>query len=123
MIDIGTATGIIAAIATTGGMIYTSYRHVTLGMAIKREKYRESILDQAKEEVAKVSVLLEDKIKKLEVELETQKQIVTNEFTHVKDTYNAEVRVLGQRIQELREDLAASTKSMLELLVKLVDSK
>lgn len=123
MMDLTTATGITAAVVTAVGGIYTSYRHVTLGMAIKREKYKEDILNQAKGEMSRIEDKFEEKIKKIEIELESQKLSVSKDLGHMREIYNAEIKTLGEKIDDLRSDLQDQHQSMVALLTRLVNSK
>lgn len=123
MIDMSTTIGITAGVVSVSGGIYTAFRHITLGSAIKREKYKEEILKQAKEELNKIEFVLSDKIKKIEIELESQKLSVSKDLGHMREIYNAEIKVLGEKIDTLRSDLQDQHQSMVALLTKLVNSK
>jgi polyhydroxyalkanoate synthesis regulator phasin len=114
---------------TTGAAItglagaYKAVRHISSRMKKSRESYKQDIIGQAKEEMGKIERSLEAKIKILEVELETQKLNVFKDFSHFKETHNSEIKVLGEKIENLREDLAAQHQSLVNLLTRLVDNK
>jgi predicted RNase H-like nuclease (RuvC/YqgF family) len=123
MIDIVSAAEAIGGAATAIGSTWAAIKHIQYNKKFKKEKERQEILSKASEEMAKIEVKLNVRINQLEIELEAQKLSVSTEFVHVKDTYNSEIRVLGQRIQELRQDLADQHSSMIQLLTRLVGSK
>jgi hypothetical protein len=123
VIDISTVfEGAGGAITACGGL-WAGYRHIRYSMQAKKDKYRQDIIDQAKEEMAKIKVGLENRIKVVEIELQTQKESVSKDLSHLKDSYTSEVKILGQRIEELRQDLVSQHSSLVALLTKLVDSK
>lgn len=111
--------GAVGAITAIGG-IYTGFRHILSNYKKKREKYRQSILEEAKLEVERVRQDLENKIKEVELELNVQRENVAREMDHLKETYNTEIRILGQRVEELRQDLTLQHGSLMALLTKLV---
>ena len=118
--DLNTAAGIAAGIVTVGTGIYSGIRHYTLSRAIKKDRERKLILDQAKAELDKVEAELSNKIKDLEIELALAKEKVSQDFIHLKEVYNAEISNLGDKIESLRSDLQAQHSQMIELLTRLV---
>lgn len=112
-----------AASVTAIGGIYGVARRIVTSSKRKKELYRQEILDRAKEEADRIREALEDKIRTLEIEFENQKQSVEKDFEHFKEVHGAEVRVLGEKIESLRADLAAQHSSLVALLTKLVSDR
>jgi len=113
------ATGAIAALGTVWAII----QGISHGLKRRKAAYRQAIIDEAKAEMELVKLLLEEKIRKLEVELETQKQSVQREMAHMGELYNAEIKVLGEKIENLRIDLQAQHANLVGLLTRLVDAR
>ena len=111
------ATGAIAALGTVWAII----QGISHGLKRKKEIYRQAIIDEAKAEMELVRLLLEEKIRKLEVELETQKEAVRKDLSHMSALYDAETKVLGEKIEALRQDLLQQHQSLVGLLTKLVN--
>ena len=111
--------GLIAAL---GGLYGAAKRFIKHSEA-KKAKYRQDILDQAKEEAEKVKAALEAKIKALEIEFAVQKQSVSKDLNFFKQTHNAEVKALGEKIEALRQDLQQQHQALIGLLTKLVSNK
>jgi hypothetical protein len=122
-IDLNTAIAGITGIVTGLGGIYTGFKHLKASSNRKKEAYKESILCQASQDMEKIRLGLEEKIKIIEIELENQKQNVSKDFEHFKDTHNAEVKVLGEKIESLRQDLSQQHQALVNLLTKLIDSR
>lgn len=119
--DINTLAGISAAAVTAIGGIYTSIHHIRGRIKKKNNLYRQGILDQAKFEVTKMERYLEEKIRVLEIELEDQRLSLSKDLSHFKETHNSEVKALGEKIENLREDLSQQHQALVGLLTKLVD--
>lgn len=119
--DLNTIIGISAGAVTTLGAIYTFYRHIRNGIQVKKEQERRDILKIAKDEMEKIESELLEKIKKLEIELEAQKLNVSRDLEHLREIYNAEIRALGEKIEDLRKDLSDQHSAMVNLLTKLVN--
>lgn len=122
-VDIGTALEGLAAAVTALGGLYTGVHKLNSSLKHKKERYRQAILDQAKEEMAKIRSELDEKLKDLESELANQKENVARDMDHMKETYNSEIRVLGGKIEELREQLNTQHSQLIGFLTKLIDSK
>lgn len=111
---------VVAAIPVVGG-VYTSIRLIRKSAMAKKACYRAEILAEAKEEAQRIKVELENKIKILEEEFQVQKRSVSKDFSHFREVYSAEVKVLGDKIEALRQDLSAQHTALVGLLTKLVD--
>ncbi len=111
----GAITGTIAAVTAFKKLLGRHRRH--------KEEYRQSILAQAKEEAEKFKTALENKIQKLETEFELQKTSISKDLDHFRQTHNAEIKVLGEKIEALRNDISLQHQALVGLLTKLVDSR
>ena len=121
-LDMNTILEYAGAITAIGGAYHTIQR-ILANYKRKKEEYRQQILNQAKNEVDKAVNNLEFKIKQVEDELAWQKESVARDLSVMKDAYNADIRVLGQKIEELRQDLITQHSQLVGLLTKLVDTR
>lgn len=121
VIQISTAfEGAGGAVTALSG-IYAIVRKVISNSKNKKKAYREALLLEAKQEAEKIIRELSEKIEKLENEFELQKFNISKDLEHFRETYNNELRVLGEKIENLRKDLSDQHQGLVALLTKLVD--
>jgi len=113
----------VGGVATAVGSIYAGAKTIIASSRRKKEAHKQEILKQAAEEMYKIKAELESKIKDLQVELEATKENISRDMSHMREVYNAEIRVLGGKIDDLRNDLSDQHQSMVNLLTKLVNSR
>lgn len=121
-LDLNTILGYAGAITALGGAYHTIQR-ILANYKVKKEAYRQQILDEATDQLNAAVTTLENKIKQVEDELAWQKESVARDLTVMKDSYNAEIKVLGQKLEELRQDLISQHSQLVGLLTKLVDTR
>ena len=121
-IDLGVLAAVVGVIPAIGA-IYGGVTHLTRKAAFKRETYRQSIIDQAKLEADKIKEELDEKISRLEMKFKNQRESVQKDLSYMKEDYTNDIKLLGEKIQELRSDLSVQHQSLLQLLTKLVESK
>lgn len=123
VLDIITLVEASAGAVTALSGSYAAWRHVRYSIQGKKDRDRQEILNRANEELAKVEAKFEDKIRKIEIELQAQKLNVNRDLSHMKEIYNAEIKTLADKIDLLRSDLADQHSSMISLLTKLVGTR
>lgn len=123
MTDIGTLLEGLGGAAAAISSSYAGVRHMVKRSKAKKAEARAAILAEANAEMLKIRAELEDKIRNLEVELENQKINLSKDLSHLREIYNAEIKVLGEKIDTLRADLADQHTSMVALLTRLVESR
>lgn len=111
-----------AGVATVGGAVLTVMR-IFSNIKKKKDAYRRSILSEAKRELENVKDDLEAKIKQLEIELHSQKESVSKDLAHLKENYSFEIKALGDKIENLRQDLTLAHQSLVTLLTQLVNKR
>lgn len=120
------------AISAIGGA-WMTVRKVTRDLKKERELEVASILQEAKEADSKMksnweasrSVFLgqiDAKLLALETRLDTLEQSVAKDFAHVRETYNGEIRNLGDKIEDLRTELRSQHGQLVTLLGKMIDN-
>ena len=122
-VDLSTAVGILAGAVTAFGGLYTGARALMAASRRRKAEYRQGILDEAHIELSRVEVSMQEQVRVLTVELQNQKESISRDMDHMKEVYSSELKVLGEKIENLRQDLAAQHSGMVALLTKLVDSR
>lgn len=122
-IDIQTASESAVAVITAIGGAYSLVKRMMTSSKKKKEKYRQEILNKASEEMAKIKVELENKIKVLEKELLDQKANISKDLGYLKETYANEMKGLAQKIDALKQDISLQHQALVGLLTKLVNGK
>ena len=123
MIDPNIALEFTAGVITAVGGIYTAIKSWIKHSQAKKEVYKQDILKQVRGETDKIKEEFEDKLQKIEIELENQKQNIYKDIGYLKESHSIEIRNLTEKIEELREDLKIQHVGILNLLTKLVDNK
>lgn len=113
----------IAGAITTIGGAYLTMRQIVKNANKDKELEKHKILQEAKDDVLMVKNKLESRIESLKAELKHLEANVEREFLHVRETYNSEIRNLGEKIEELRTELREQHKQMVALLTKMVESR
>lgn len=132
-IPISSILGFAGAMSTFLGALWTIRK---LSRDLRRERDLESakILQEAKEADSKLKAAWEakrelhlqevnGKIKSLEDRLNNLEESVTKDFAHVRETYNGEIRNLGDKIEDLRSELRNQHGQLVTLLGKMIDSR
>lgn len=120
-----------AGIIVTLGGAYLTIRKIARDAKREKKEQAAEILQTAKEEIAKSEAKImtdrqlvqkdfEARISTLEQEFEAHKESVDKDFAHVRETYNSEIRNLGEKIEELRSELRGQHSQMVGLLSKLI---
>lgn len=118
--DLSTLLEASGAVISGLGSVYVGIKHLKYSFQDKKSKERQAILDKANEELAKVEDKLNKKINSLQLEFETHKTSLSKDLDFMQSTYNAEIKVLGERIESLREDLVTQHGQLVNLLTQLV---
>ena len=130
-ITISSILAVFAAISTISGT-YLKLRKISKDRQKQLELERAIILQEAKENSNKHKLALEAKIELLEndfnskVEALSQKinnveESINKDLTHIKESYANEVRFLGSKIEELRDEMRVQMSQVVQLVSKLID--
>lgn len=124
---------IIAVCTGFGGLVACIYyiQSITKSFKHDKETFRAEILQNAKEAVlaAETKLLsdrqillttLESKIDAVESDLASHKREVTKDLSHIRETYNGEIRNLGEKIEGLRRELRDQHGQLVGLLSEMI---
>ena len=108
-----------AAVITLGGA-WLTIRKIAKDAAKTKKEQAAEILHAAKEEDSLMKAKLEARIESVKAGLANLELNVNKDIGHLRDTYNGEIRNLGQKIEELRSELKNQHGQLVSLLTEMV---
>ena len=111
--------GLIIALS---GLIYT-WQKIAKEARKSRKEDSAAILQAAKEEDSLMKSKLEARIEKIDLQVKNLEFNINKEIVHLKETYNAEIKNLGTKIEELRSELRSTHGQLVQLLTTLIEHK
>lgn len=111
-----------AGIIITLGTAYLTIRKIQRDTIKQKKEYAAEILQSAKEVIALKERTLSNKITQAEDRIEALEKSVEKDLQHMRETYNGEIRNLGQKIEDLRSELRNQHSQMVALLTKMIDN-
>lgn len=112
---LGIAIG-VATLVVTLQKVFKNFRK-------EREEYAAKIIQSAKEDDQAIKLKLEAKIEALSTKINNLEASVNKDMAHLKDTYTSEIKNLGEKIENLRDELRQQHSGLIELLSKIVGKK
>lgn len=129
-LHVGTVIAICTAI---GGLVTFVYyvQAVLKNFRHDKEAFKAEILQEAKQEIEKFKLestarrevlynQLDNKIDALDQHLESHKSDVSKDLMHIRETYNGEIRNLGEKIEGLRRELRDQHGQLVGLLSEMI---
>jgi predicted RNase H-like nuclease (RuvC/YqgF family) len=124
----------IAGAITTVGVAWLTIRKINKDLRKERALEAAKILQAAKEAVAKsvdehennqaaTNQELTSRIDEQAREIENMRDNFEKDLQHIRETYNGEIRNLGQKIEDLRSELRNQHGQLVGLLTKMIDIK
>jgi uncharacterized protein YPO0396 len=113
----------IAGFTTAIGTAIYTVQKVTKNFKSDKQEFKAEILQEAKEEDAKHKLEIEVKIKNIEMELQNLRDNIQKDLSHMKETYNGEIRNLGHKIEDLRSELRNQHGQLVQLLTEMVKNR
>jgi uncharacterized protein YPO0396 len=111
--------GSIGTMIAIGTLILTMQK-ISKNFKKDRDEHAAKILQSAKEEDSLMKAKLEARIEKVGAELKNLEFNVNKDISHVKDTYNGEIKNLGQKIEDLRSELKNQHGQLVGLLSEMI---
>lgn len=109
------------AISAIGGA-WMTVRKIAKNAEDEKKRHAAEILQIAKEEISEKEKEIKAKIEALDTRIETLEHSVDKDLQHMRETYNSEIRNLGQKIEDLRSELRNQHTQMVSLLTKMIDN-
>lgn len=110
----------VAATITTLGGAWLTIRKIAKDAAKAKKEQAAEILHAAKEEDELLKAKLDAKINAIRQELENLEENVSKDMNHLKETYNGEIKNLGQKIEDLRSELKNQHGQLVQLLTEMI---
>lgn len=114
----------LGLIITLSGLIYT---WIKIAREVKKERDKDrkeitaTILQTAKEEDALMKAKLEARIEKIDAQVASLELSINKDISHLKETYSSEIRNLGKKIEDLRDELRSTHGQLVSLLSTLIE--
>lgn len=100
-----------------------SLQKITKNIKKDRDEREARILQHAKEEDSFLKAKLEARIEKIDAKLQNLELNINKDMTHMRQSYESEIRSLGEKIELLRDELNTRHSSLIELLTKIIGKK
>lgn len=110
------------AISTVGGA-WLTIRKIAKDAEKSKKDQAATILQMAKEADNAIKAKIEARVEAVEVQLLNLKESVQKDMDHLKETYNGEIRNLGEKIEGLRIELRDQHGNLVQLLTKLIENR
>lgn len=121
-ISIATIMSLAAVVSAVGGA-YMTIRKIANDAEKHKKQHSAAILQAAKEADNTLKISLENRIHELETSLRDLKEDIDKDMNHLKETYTNEIKNLGEKIENLRDELRQQHTGILTLLNKMIDKK
>lgn len=117
-----TIISLAVAITTLGGA-WLTIRRIARDAEKSKKQHAAAILQSAKEADQSIKLRLESKIHDLEKQMDALKIGIEKDMSHLRETYNGEIKFLGQKIEALREEVRNQHGQLVTLLTKMIENK
>lgn len=135
MTDLNLTLSSIVAVAGAISILSGSYlrlKRIHRERSEQKQLEKALIIQEAKEISNKHRLALETKLEHLESELNAKiehlshkinniDESFTKDLEHVKEAYNSEIRFLGSKIEELKDEMRQQMNQVVVLVSKLID--
>lgn len=120
---------LVSGAVTAVGGSWLTVRKIQKDSEASKEKNQEEILAKSQAQIDKaigerklIQKEFEGRLSELEQDIAAHKAAVEKDFAHVRETYNGEIRNLGQKIEDLRSELRNQHTQMVTLLTKMIEN-
>jgi hypothetical protein len=115
-----TNLSLIATIIPGIGALYVMVRKVLSNIEKSRKRHAAAIIQVAKDNDIAIKLSLESRIHDLELKVQTVEENIEKDVAHLKETYNNEIKFLGQKIESLRQEVHDQHGQLVALLTKMI---
>lgn len=112
---------VAGAFSVIGGA-WITIRKIQKDAEESKKKHATEILESAKEEILLKEKDLQAQLVAIKVRIDSLESNVEKDLQHLRETYNGEIRNLGQKIEDLRSELRNQHTQMVSLLTKMIDN-
>lgn len=122
VVNLNMVITVAGAISSLGGA-WMIIRKIQRDAKKERQVEAASILQAAKQHTNDLEERMNSQLELAKKDLENFKENVDKDLQHLRETYNGEIRNLGQKIEELRSEIRNQHSQMVNLLTKMIDSR
>lgn len=119
--NVGAWLTIIGTLFSGIGALWVLKSRISISREKEKKVHDAALLQIAKESDSTIKSNLESKIKELDNKLNLLKESTEKDISHLRETYNSELRFLGEKIEELRKEVHSQHGQLVSLLTKMVD--
>lgn len=112
---------VATAVATIGGA-YITVLKIQKSRKEAKEAERQAILDEVNQILALKEQEFKAQVEEVSSRVDGLEASVKKDLDHIRETYNGEIRNLGEKIENLRTELRNQHGSLVQLLSKLIDN-
>lgn len=112
---------VATAVATIGGA-YVTVLKIQKSRKEAKEAERQAILDEVNQILALKEQEFKAQVEEVSSRVDGLEASVKKDLDHIRETYNGEIRNLGEKIENLRTELRNQHGSLVQLLSKLIDN-
>ena len=112
----------LAGVVTAIGGAWLTVRKISKDAQAQKKEHAEEILKIAREELTAKETALQARLNALDTRIDTLESSVDKDLQHLRETYNGEIRNLGQKIEDLRSELRNQHTQMVSLLTKMIEN-
>jgi len=113
----------LAGLVITLGTALLTIMKVNRTVKKDKEEQEAKILQQAKEEDELIRTQFEAKIYSQEQKLENLRESFVKDIEHLRENHSGQISNLGEKIEQLRDELRTQHGQMVVLLSKLIDNR
>lgn len=113
---------LLIALSTLLGL-YVSVSRLKAGFKQELAEETEKAIDLVKATGQTDVAILKGQIENLTREITRLEDSFKKDVSHIRETYNSEIRNLGHKIEELREEVRGQHSQLVTLLTKLVSER
>lgn len=113
---------VVIALSTLVGL-YLSVAKIKAGFKKELEEETAKAIEYARDSAKNDIALLKTQIDGISKEINRLEDSFQKDVTHIRETYNNEIRNLGHKIEELREEVRGQHSQLVTLLTKLVSDR
>src|ERR1700686_3566149 len=115
--NLNTIVSLTGAITAVCGSIL-AFQRLSKGAKKDREHEAQKILEQAREEDLVIKSKLESQIDTLNAKIENLELNTEKDLQHIKEIYASDIKSLGEKVDQVREQLNDQHAGVLSLLSK-----
>lgn len=113
----------VAGAVTVIGGSWLTIRKIQKDADASKKAHTDEILKMAKDEIALKEKDLQARLNAMDTRIDSLESNIEKDLSHLKETYNGELKNLATKIEDLRSELKQQHVSVVNLLSKMIDKQ